>query len=63
VTSMNVGYFSVSQGVYGNTIEWKKLENQNTIGQGRFFRHIRFEKPLNIRMDGKKGMAVISINN
>jgi hypothetical protein len=63
VTSMNVGYFSVRQGVNNNNIAWEKFREQKTIEQGRFFRHIRFEKPLLIRMDGKKGMAVISMNH
>jgi len=63
VTSMNVGYFSVSQGVSGNSIVWEKLGTANIIEQGNFFRHIRFDNPLLIRMDGKKGMAVISINH
>ncbi len=63
VTSMNVGYFSVSQGMKDNNISWEKLKEQNTIDEGRFFRHVRFEKPLLIRMDGKKGMAVISITH
>ena len=39
------------------------LPNKKLLKQGKFFRHIRFEKPLLIRMDGKKGMAVISMNN
>jgi hypothetical protein len=62
VTSMNVGYFSVNHGSHDGTIEWDKLKVQNVVESGRFFRHIRFEKPLLIRMDGKKGMAVISMN-
>ena len=41
----------------------KSLEEQKVIEKGRFFSHIRFEKPLLIRMDGRKGMAVISLNN
>ncbi len=41
----------------------KKLKKQKVIEKGKFFRHIRFDKPLLIRMDGKKGMAVISMNN
>jgi hypothetical protein len=63
VTSMNVGYFSINQGSHGGTIMWEKLKNQKIIEKGKFFRHIRFEKPLLIRMDGKKGMAVISMNH
>jgi hypothetical protein len=62
VTSMNVGYFSINHGSDDGSIIWEKLKGQNVIESGRFFRHIRFEKPLLIRMDGKKGMAVISVN-
>ncbi len=63
VTSMNVGYFSINHGSDDENISWDKLNNQKEIEMGKFFRHIRFEKPPLIRMDGKKGMAVISMNN
>jgi hypothetical protein len=62
VTSMNVGYFSVSGGSQTGSVAWEKLREQKIIEQGRFFSHVRFEKPLLIRMDGRKGMAVISKN-
>jgi hypothetical protein len=62
VTSMNVGYFSINPVSNEGVIYWEKLNKQEVIEQGRFFRHIRFEKPLLIRMDGKKGIAVISMN-
>jgi hypothetical protein len=62
VTSMNVGYFSINQGTADGKIVWDKLASQRVIETGKFFRHIRFEKPLTIRMDGKKGIAVITMN-
>ena len=62
VTSMNVGYFSINHASNEGTIIWDKLNKQKIVENGKFFRHIRFEKPLLIRMDGKKGMAVISMN-
>jgi len=62
VTSMNVGYFSVNQNSDQDKINWEKIRNQQVVGKGEFVRHIRFEKPLFVRMDGKKGMAVISMN-
>jgi hypothetical protein len=62
VTSMNVGYFSINHGSGDGNIIWDKLNQQKVIENGKYFRHIRFDKPLTIRMDGKKGMAVISMN-
>jgi hypothetical protein len=62
VTSMNVGYFSINQGREEGRIAWDKLALQRVVETGKFFRHIRFEKPMSIRMDGKKGIAVITMN-
>lgn len=62
VTSMNVGYFSVNQDSDQDTVNWEMIRNQQVISKGEFLRHVRFEKPLEVRMDGKKGMAVISMN-
>ena len=59
---MNVGYFSVNQDI-DDKISWESIKKQQVIESGEFFRHVRFEKPLMIRMDGRKGMAVISMNN
>ncbi len=63
VTSMNVGYFSVTHDSDQDKISWENIRNQQVVGKGEFFSHIRFEKPLIIRMDGKKGMAVITMNH
>jgi hypothetical protein len=63
VTSMNVGYFSINQGAHNGKINWDRLNEQQVIEEGKFFRHIRFEKPLLVRMDGKKGIAVITLNH
>jgi hypothetical protein len=63
VTSMNVGYLSISEETYGGIVKWDILAKQVLVDKGRYFRHVRFESPLTIRMDGRKGMAVISINH
>jgi len=62
VTSMNVGYFSVDQNSGQDVICWENITRQQEVAKGEFIRHIRFDNPLLIRMDGKKGMAVISMN-
>jgi hypothetical protein len=63
VTSMNVGYFSINLDSDQDKICWDNIRKQQVIEKGEFFSHIRFEKSLLIRMDGKKGMAVISMNH
>jgi len=62
VTSMNVGYFSVDQNSGRDIIHWDRIRGARLIGTGNFHRHVRFEKPLTVSMDGKMGMAVISTN-
>jgi len=61
VTSMNIGYLSVNLDTGEGIVDWGKLSKQNLVHQGKHFRHVRFRKPLVIRMDGRKGMAVISV--
>jgi len=60
VTSMNVGYFSVMQELSGSFIKWDVLDKQELIQRTTHFRHVRFEKPISINMDGKKRIAAIT---
>jgi len=60
VTSMNVGYFSVQPELSKSYIDWDVLKKQEIINQTNYFKHIRFAKPLKVRMDGKKRISVIT---
>ena len=60
VTSMNVGYFTVQQTFENNFISWDILDKQQIINRSKYFKHIEFEKPLTVRMDGKKRISLIS---
>lgn len=62
VTSMNVGYFCIDQLTNEGTINWEILRKQKEIKKYRYFRHVIFDKPVLIRMDGKKRIAVITTN-
>jgi hypothetical protein len=61
VTSMNVGYFSVVEGIGKNFIDWELLKGMKEIHRTTYFRHIRFEKPFVIKMDGRKRIAVVGL--
>jgi len=62
LTSMNVGYLSIANKTGKNQINWEKLEGQKIVEETRFFKHIEFEEPLNIVMDGKKMKSAILTN-
>lgn len=62
VTSMNVGYFTVHYERSDSYIRWDILEKQNTIESTNFVKHIKFKNPLTIRMDGKKRLSLITMD-
>lgn len=59
VISMNVGYFSVKHNDLIDYINWDELNDCEMINQTRYFRHVRFQKPLEVIMDGKKRASLI----
>ncbi len=63
VTSMNVGYFTVQPELETGFINWEMLNDQQLMESTKFFKHIQFDKPLMVRMDGKKRISVITIND
>jgi len=62
VTSMQVGYCSVQHMSGEGFIKWEVLNKQKVIDRTTYFKHIRFSKPLIMRMDGKKRKAIITIS-
>ena len=59
VTSMNVGYFTVQEELNNCFIKYDELKSQKTIKEGNFFKVASFEKPLTIKMDGRKRIYLI----
>ncbi len=62
VTSMNVGYFSVKNNSPQNFVNMEMLARQELVDQSQYFKHVRFKKPLEILMDGKKQIGLIKLN-
>jgi hypothetical protein len=60
VTSMNVGYFSIQHNDKASVLNWDILKKQKIVKQGKYVTHIQFEKSLNVKMDGKKRISVIT---
>ncbi|MFH0999459.1 MAG: pyruvate, phosphate dikinase, partial [Bacteroidota bacterium] len=59
VTAADVGYFSVQSNYGSSQINWDKLAAYAPVEQTNYFKHLRFKKPLIIKMDGKKRVATI----
>jgi len=62
ITSMNVGYFSINSLSVDNYINFDILNKQKIINRTKYFKHVRFKKPLTIKMDGKKRISVVTVN-
>lgn len=63
VTSMNVGYFSVQPEMSKSFIRYDILKDKEIIEQTKYVKHVRFEEGFKVRMDGKKRIAVITLND
>ena len=62
VTSMNIGYFSIQYGHSNNYLRWDKLNGKQVEHRTKYFKHIRFQKPVIVLMDGRKRKAIILEN-
>jgi CheY-like chemotaxis protein len=59
LTSFRVGYFTVNPYIHEGSYDVEYLNSLNVIYEDRFLRHVRFETPLEIMIDGKKHKGVI----
>ncbi len=59
LTSGNVGYFTVNPEVGEGLVDWGWLAAQPAVQEGPFTRHLRFEQPIVVKMDGRKSRGVI----
>lgn len=59
VTSMNIGYLTVQPERAKHTINYDKLNDKTLVEETDYFRHVRFDKPLKIMMDGRQRISAI----
>ena len=59
LTSFGVGYFTINayrgEGIYNEAF----LNAQPAVNETEFLRHVRFEQPAVVKMDGKKKQGVV----
>lgn len=56
-----VSYFSVPADARG--VRWEKLENQQIVEETDFVRHVRFNQPLLVKVDGTNRRGVIKVGS
>jgi hypothetical protein len=59
LTSFKVGYLTVNPKLDEGFVNFEFLDLQPALYENQYIRIVRFKKPLNIQLDGRKGEAVI----
>ena len=59
LTSFGVGYFTINTFTGSGTFQKEVLDAMPAVEETEFVRHVRFEQPLKIMMDGKKQQGVV----
>ena len=59
LTSFRVGYFTVNPYQNSGYLDLNFLNSQPAIQESRFIRHVRFDQPVVIRIDGRKNLGVV----
>jgi hypothetical protein len=59
LTSFNVGYFTINPYIKDGFYDLAYLAAQPAFHEDEYIRHIRFDKPMRIAIDGKKNIGVV----
>ena len=59
LTSFGVGYFTINAYCNDGIYDQDFLDAMPAVEETRFLRHVCFEKPLTIKMDGKRNIGVV----
>ena len=59
LTSFQVGYFTVNADSGEGFIDWDWLATHPAEGEMKFVRHLRFDRPLVVKMNGRRNQGLI----
>jgi CheY-like chemotaxis protein len=59
LTSFREGYFTVNTDAGDGRVDWEWLSKQPAVSEGAFVRHLRFQQPLVVKMNGTRRQGVI----
>jgi CheY-like chemotaxis protein len=60
LVSFSIGYFTVNEADREGFVDWSWLRTVEPAAKETFTRHLRFERPLVVTMNGRKGDGVIA---
>lgn len=59
ITSFRVGYFTVDAAQKIGFIDWDWLLSQSVVQELEFTKHLKFDKPITVKINGHKNIGVI----
>ena len=59
ITSFKVGYFTVNEYDHQGFINWDWLNGEEPASELKFTKHLRFEEPINVRINGHQNKGII----
>ena len=59
LTSFGVGYFTINDYIGDGLYQRAALDAQPAIYESEFVRHVRFDRPLSLKIDGRKKLGFL----
>jgi CheY-like chemotaxis protein len=59
ITSFRIGYFTVNSFTNLGFIDWEWLSSQHAVEEMKYIRHLQFDDPITVRINGHKNMGII----
>ena len=63
ITAFQIGYLTVQSRKSSAWIRWELLDEMPAVRETAHVRHVRFDSPLTVHLDGRKGHAAIMLPN
>ena len=61
LTSFNVGYINVDPFKFrSDKVDFERLDSHPAVYESELVRHIRFERPLDVCIDGRSGKSIVN---
>ena len=61
VTSLGLGYLTINETGPESYINWDRIKAVKPVSEAAYIRHVRFDRPLDIRIDGSAGKGAASL--